>query len=134
MMKRIKHLIVAISLAFGVSAPIALPAMVSAAGSPQQSACEAVGGTFSGGKCSSSPSNGVDVNKIIGVALNLLSVVAGIAAVIMIIISGLRYITSGGDPQGVSGAKNTLIYAIVGLVIVAMSQFIVLFIVNKVTK
>ena len=57
--------------------------------------------------------------------LNILSTVVGVAAVIMIIISGLRYIMSGGDAEKVKTAKKTLLYAIVGLVIVALTQTIV---------
>jgi hypothetical protein len=67
------------------------------------------------------------VRKII----NILSVIVGVIAVIMIIIGGLRYITSGGDSGNVSSAKNTIIYAIVGLVIVALAQFIVRFVLSN---
>ncbi len=63
-------------------------------------------------------------------AVNILSLVVGIAAVIMIIYGGLRYITSGGDSGSVGNAKNTIIYAIVGLIIVALAQLIVHFVLN----
>jgi hypothetical protein len=43
----------------------------------------------------------------------------------------LRYITSGGDSTKVSGAKNTLIYAIIGLIIVALAQLIVHFVLGQ---
>jgi len=56
-----------------------------------------------------------------------------VAAVIMIIVGGFRYITSGGDSTRVGGAKNTLIYAIVGLIIVALAQAIVHFVLNNAT-
>ena len=62
--------------------------------------------------------------------VNIFSVIVGIIAVLMIIYGGFKYITSGGDSGNVSGAKNTLIYAIVGLVIVALAQFIVRFVLN----
>ncbi len=48
----------------------------------------------------------------------------------MIIINGLRFITSGGDSNAVSSAKKGILYAIVGLVIVALAQFIVRFVLN----
>ena len=64
--------------------------------------------------------------KIIGI----FSVLVGVVAVIMVIFGGFKYITSGGDSGSVSGAKNTLIYAIVGLIIVALAQFIVHFVLN----
>jgi hypothetical protein len=51
----------------------------------------------------------------------------------MILIGGFRYITSGGDSGNVSGAKNTILYAIVGLVIVALAQFIVRFVLSQST-
>ena len=58
--------------------------------------------------------------------------VVGVIAVIMIIIGGLRYITSGGDSNNTKGAKDTILYAIIGLVVVAMAQVIVKFVLNKV--
>jgi hypothetical protein len=51
----------------------------------------------------------------------------------MIIVGGLKYITSGGDSGNVSGAKNTILYAIVGLVVVALAQIIVRFVLTRVT-
>ena len=63
--------------------------------------------------------------------VNIFSVVVGAIAVIMIIFGGFRYITSGGDTNRVGAAKNTLIYAIVGLIIVALAQLIVHFILNQ---
>jgi TRAP-type C4-dicarboxylate transport system permease small subunit len=65
--------------------------------------------------------------------INIFSVIVGVIAVIMIIIGGLKYITSGGESSNVSGAKNTIIYAIVGLVIVALAQFIVRFVLSNAT-
>jgi hypothetical protein len=53
---------------------------------------------------------------------------AGIVAVILIIISGITLITSGGDPKKIDQAKKTLTYAIAGLVLIFFSFFIVIFI------
>jgi hypothetical protein len=74
------------------------------------------------------------INKIITDVINIFSLVVGIVAVIMIIVGGFRYITSGGASDSVSGAKNTIIYAIIGLIVVALAQFIVQFVLNKVTQ
>lgn len=71
------------------------------------------------------------INKLLTVALNLLSIVAGVIAVIMVIISGFKYVTSQGDAQGISSSKQTLIYAIVGIVVVAFAQFIVKFVLER---
>ena len=59
-----------------------------------------------------------------------MSVIVGVIAVIMIVYAGFKYITSGGESNGVSSAKNSLIYAIVGLVIVALAQIIVHLVLN----
>jgi hypothetical protein len=61
--------------------------------------------------------------------INVFSILVGAVSVIMIIVGGFRYIISGGDSAGVSGAKNTILYAIVGLVIVLFAQVIVRFII-----
>lgn len=74
------------------------------------------------------------LNDIIHTVINLLSVIVGVVAVIMIIIGGLRYITSGGSDTSVTGAKNTILYAIIGLIIVALAQILVRFVLSKVTQ
>lgn len=89
-----------------------------------------------GGNASSDcgKATGVDEGSITAAArkiVNLISIVVGIVAVIMIIFGGFRYITSGGDSGKVGNAKNSLIYAIVGLIIVALAQLIVRFVLNQ---
>jgi len=73
------------------------------------------------------------INDIVHTVINLLSAIVGIVAVVMIIIGGLRYITSGGNDTGVTSAKNTILYAIIGLIIVALAQVLVRFTLSKVT-
>jgi len=65
--------------------------------------------------------------------INVMSIIVGVVAVIMIIVAGLRYITSGGKQESVTGAKNTILYAVIGLVIVALAQIIVHFVLNNTT-
>lgn len=73
------------------------------------------------------------VNSTITMIINVFSTVVGVVAVIMIIWGGLRYITSGGDSGKIGNAKNTIIYALLGLIIVALAQFIVRFVLAKAT-
>ncbi len=73
------------------------------------------------------------IEDTIQTVINIITIIVGIAAVIMIIIAGFRYITSNGDSGAVSGAKNTIIYAIVGLIVVALAQGIVRFVIGKLT-
>ena len=74
------------------------------------------------------------INHIITVVINAFSLIVGIAAVIMIIVGGLKYIISGGEAGNVTSAKNTILYAIIGLVVVALAQFVVKFVLNKVAQ
>lgn len=70
------------------------------------------------------------LNRII----NLLLFVGGLLAVLMVIIGGLRYVTSGGDPNSTTAAKNTVMYALIGLVIVLMSYAMVNFVITRLVK
>lgn len=62
--------------------------------------------------------------------LNTVYLWAGIVAVLVIIIGGIRYTTSNGDPAQVKAAKNTILYAIVGLVVIIMAAAITQFVVQ----
>ena len=55
---------------------------------------------------------------------NVLAVI-GIIALVMLIIGGMRYMVSGGDSKKITDAKNTVLYAIIGLVICLLSALIV---------
>lgn len=91
--------------------------------------------TASEGDCQNLEEGSTDkVNNLITQIINIFSVIVGIIAVIFIIIGGLKYITSGGDSGNVTGAKNTILYAIIGLIIVALAQFIVRFVLAKTSE
>ncbi len=68
---------------------------------------------------------------ILGTVINILLYVAGTIAVIMIIVGAIRYITSDGDSNRASQARNTIIYAVVGLVVAIMSFGIVNFVIGR---
>lgn len=74
------------------------------------------------------------VTNIVRVVVNMLSYVIGIVAVIMIIIAGLKYVASSGDSGRITSAKNTLIYALVGLAIAALAQVLVHYVLTQSTK
>lgn len=81
--------------------------------------------------CSTTQAGSTGLADLIKKVINIFSAVVGSVAVIMIVIGGLRYIISGGDSNSVGGAKNTIIYALVGLVIVAIAQIIVKFVLER---
>jgi hypothetical protein len=87
------------------------------------------------GQCNVATSDATTkINNIIHTIVNLLSAIVGVVAVIMIIVGGFRYITSGGNDTSVTSAKNTILYAIIGLVVVALAQLIVRFTLSKLTN
>lgn len=65
------------------------------------------------------------LSTILTASINLLFVIAAILTVIFLILGGIRWITSAGDPKGVEVARKQITYAIVGLVIVVLAFFIV---------
>lgn len=75
--------------------------------------------------------NGTD--GIFSQMINMMLFAVGILSVIMLIYGGLRYILSNGDSKKVDAAKNTILYAIVGLIIALLSYAIINFIISLFT-
>ncbi len=94
-------------------------------------ACRGAALQESGAAQCDSTSAETSVNKLVVSVVNILSWIVGVAAVIAIIIGGLRFILAQGDTNGVAAGKNTVIYSVVGLIIVAMAQFIVKFVLTR---
>jgi hypothetical protein len=61
----------------------------------------------------------------------VLGIIAGLA-VLFVVIGGLRFVLSEGDPQSTTKARNTMIYAVVGLVVSVMAEIIVTFVLGRV--
>lgn len=70
-------------------------------------------------------------NGIIMKATNILALIVGVAATIVIAVSGLRYIFSSGDANSISSAKRGIIYALVGIVIAFGGRSIIAFVLNR---
>ena len=118
-------------IALGVFAlaglPMLAPTTVSAANqnvNRAQDGVEAIGGTGAGNNANS-------FTNLIENIINLLLFIIGAIAVIMIIIGGIRYTLSNGDQGAVTSAKNTILYAVVGLVIAIMAYAIVNFVLRS---
>ena len=75
--------------------------------------------------------NGESLEQDVGSVINIIIYMIGIVAVIIIIIGGLTYITSQGDPDKIRKGKNTVLYGIIGLVIVVLAFAIVKFVVGS---
>src|SRR5690606_11396716 len=75
--------------------------------------------------------NTVSLEDRIRTITNILLFLLGAVAVIMIIIGGFRYVTSGGDSSSTTSAKNTIMYAVIGLVVAILAYAIVQFILDQ---
>jgi len=139
-MTKIKELVLSLMLALGAFvAPVAILAQSSAVYAATDTACNGISECLDSGATKTDPdAAGVDatekVNDTITLVINLFSIIVGVISVIMIIIGGMKYITSGGDSGNVTGDKNTIMYAVIGLVVVAMAQIIVKFVLEKATS
>ena len=140
MIQKIKNLIL-ITLA---SSTLLVPALATtlvataSADNISDSLCQGVNNAANGTNgtgCGTAGSGGTtDRHTIASKIVNIFSIIVGIIAVIMIIYGGFRYITSGGDSGRVGTAKNSLIYALVGLIIVALAQLIVHYVLNTASQ
>jgi hypothetical protein len=107
----------------------------SSGGGQGGAAAPANGGTqgANGGSAGSSKICGAatqdDLPRLIKNVINILLFLVGIIAVIAIVIGGLRYATSNGDSSQIKSAKDTILYAVVGLIVAILSYAIVNFVV-----
>ncbi len=133
MTQKLKSLVLAITMLFVGLAPVAAAVPVYAE-DITSNLCQGVDlqiqPNTGGGDCSNS-SGFSNLQTLLGNVVNYVSIFVGVIAVFLIIIGGLRYITSGGDSGKVSGAKTTIIYALIGLVVVALAQLIVRFVLGQ---
>ena len=90
--------------------------------------CAGLGAT--GGSCTPVPGE-TTVEGTLATVIKIISWVVGIISVVMVMVGGFQYVTSGGDSAKVTSAKNTIMYALIGIVIVALSQIMVNFVIEK---
>jgi lysylphosphatidylglycerol synthetase-like protein (DUF2156 family) len=76
------------------------------------------------------PVSGTDLGSVLSSVINALLLFAGAVAVLFLIIGGFRYVVSAGSPDQVEGAKKTILYAIVGLIIIFIAFVLVQLIQN----
>ncbi len=79
------------------------------------------------------PSELLGNGGVVTTIINTLLFVVGFLSVVMLIIGGIRYVISGGNSAAVTAAKNTILYAIVGLIIALFAYAIVNFVIGSLT-
>lgn len=88
-------------------------------------ACEGVAAT--GGSCDT----GTGLTKGFATVANTLIFIVGAVSVLMVIIGGLRYVLSNGDSAGLKSAKDTILYALVGVVVSLLAYALVSFVIGR---
>lgn len=73
----------------------------------------------------------VGTNGMITRAVQVMVYISGALAMILIIIAGFMYIFSGGNPESTGRARNTIVYAVIGMTIAVAGQLIVLFVLDR---
>ncbi len=81
-------------------------------------------------RCEGCPENLFGDTGVFKTITNTILYIVGIIAVVMLIIGGIKYVISGGDSKKVTDAKNTVLYAIIGLVIAFLAFAIVNFVIS----
>jgi hypothetical protein len=74
----------------------------------------------------------LEASQVVGGVLTVVYWMVGVLSVIFIIIGGFKYVTSGGDPKNTASAKNTILYAVVGVVVAILAFAIVNFVIEGV--
>ena len=122
-MKKWKQIVLSVMVASGIGAVMLQPA-------PAQ-AINVFGQCGSNGSSAVCKSQGDDAKKTITNVINIILTILGMIAVIMIVIGGIRYTTSNGNASQTKEAKDTIIYAVIGIVVAVMSYAIVNFVISR---
>jgi len=106
---------------------------ISAVVTPSATFADATSQIQSGIQATGSGSSPASLNGIFKNIVNILLYVIGAISIIMLIVGGIRYAVSGGNSAQVTAAKNTIMYALIGLVVAVLAYAIVNFVLTAVT-
>src|SRR5579884_4170443 len=121
-----KRLIISMLVSLGLLLPLSVqPALAACPTNPNSSKTQVLSGI---GEAGQNGCSNTGVTNFVHAVVNIMSFVAGVAAIIAIIISGFRFMTSGGEASKVAAAKNALVYALVGVAVAALAQVFVHFV------
>ena len=136
MIQKLKIMLLSVSTLLFFAAPLAVGGVAYAATPTQDDInnglnCGSDVNLDPNATCTTNTTAGKTASELASTVINVLSLLVGVVAVIMLIFAGFRYVTSGGKQESVTSAKNMILYAIVGLVVVALAQLIVHFVLNN---
>lgn len=77
------------------------------------------------------PNQGINPSASLPVVLNIVFGITALLSILFVAIGGIKYTLSAGDPQGIQSAKNTILYALVGLAVAVSSFTIISFVTGR---
>lgn len=130
-MNKFKSIVVTL----GMLIASALPVNLLLAGNVSAATCTTPAGCASDGAKTTTDASarGAELPDRLRDIVNILLFVLGAIAVIIIVIGGLRYVLSSGDAGAIKGAKDTILYAVVGLIVALLAYAIVNFVITQFT-
>lgn len=130
-----KRTLLAIVVLFGISfvgLGLAAPAYA-AEGDVLEKSCESVKGGGNSAACANDEESISGTDGVLYRVARLVAVISGVAAVIVMIAGGLMFVTSNGDASKIATARNMMLYAAIGLVVIVLAQAIITLVVNRAT-
>lgn len=103
---------------------------------PLKPACDATQNNTQSATCNSenTTSNPLTGTKgLLEKITNIVAIVAGFAAIIMIMIGGFRYITANGDAQSATNARKTVLAAVIGLIVIVAARSLIVFVLRRIS-
>ena len=128
-MKKISTMVSAVAVMAGLLAGVLAPATYAA--------CDVDAGITGSAGCSKGdwqPEELFAEDGVFKKVTNVLLFVIGAVSVVMLIIGGIRYTVSQGDQNAVTSAKNTILYAVIGLVVAILAYAAVNFVITSFAK
>ena len=129
-MMMIKKIFAVLGLAFLLTVVPAGVASASVFDGSKDAVCSGIA-LEEGKTCDQVTAGKKDPAETVKVALNIFTAIIGIIAVVVMMIAGVKYVTSQGESNQVNSAKNTILYAAIGLVVAMLAQVIVRFVLAR---
>ncbi len=137
----LKQIIVSLGLVFGLvgvfgtTSPVYASTDCSVAANATKPACATGAGIKATGtektNCGKDGNGACGIGDAVETVINVLLFIIGAISVIMIILGGIRYVLSNGDSSQITAAKNTILYAVIGLIVAMLAYAIVGFVVEQ---
>ncbi len=127
-MNKLRTIITSLALVLGVAAVPLLPASTAHGACTKTSSAK---DCLKDGSGTTTNANAPTLQQNVRTITNVLMWIIGVIAVIVIVMGGIRYTTSGGDSGSTKAARETILYAVIGIIVAIMAYAIVNFVVGN---